>query len=208
MRPFLPAEVHIHRVGNPIDSPKHPAANVARNRHFTFVGRLATEKAPQHLAKAAAVLEVDARFVGDGELREEIASICPRAEITGWQNPKQVQTHLQNARALVFPSVWYETQGLVVGEAAALGVPCIVSNSSAAVEFVADGETGLIFRTGDLQDLQEKLRQMSDDSVVARLGQAAYEHHWANPPTNARHAAALESVYAEMLEKEALRSKP
>lgn len=189
----------MHRVGNPIDSPQQPAADVAANRHFTFVGRLAPEKAPQHLAKAAASLGVDARFVGDGELRHEIASICPRAVITGWQNHNQVQAHLQNARALVFPSVWYETQGLVVGEAAAFGVPAIVSHTSAAVEFVTDGETGLIFQTGDVLDLQEKLRRMSDDSLVERMGRAAYERYWADPPTNARHAAKLESIYAKML---------
>jgi glycosyltransferase involved in cell wall biosynthesis len=200
LRPFLPAGVRIHRVRNPIDSPKQPAVNAPANRHFTFVGHFTNEKAPQHLAKAAAFLGVDARFVGDGELRDEIASICPKAQITGWQNAKQVQAHLQNARALVFPSVWYETQGLVVGEAAAFGVPALVSHSSAAVEFVADGETGLIFQAGDMDDLQKKLRWMSDDSLVARLGHAAYERHWANPPTNARHAADLESVYTELLE--------
>jgi glycosyltransferase involved in cell wall biosynthesis len=199
LRPFLPAGVHIHRVGSPIDSPKQPATKVAANRPFTFVGRFDNEKAPQHLAKAAAFLGVDVRFVGDGALRHEIASIYPKAQITGWQNNKQVQAHLQNARALVLPSVWYEVQPLVVGEAAALGVPAIVSHSSASAEVVADGETGLVFKAGDVNDLQEKLRRMSDDSVVARLGRAAYERHWNNPPTNARHAANLESVYSEML---------
>jgi glycosyltransferase involved in cell wall biosynthesis len=201
LRPFLPEGIRIHRVGNPIDSPKLPTVKAAANKHFTFVGRFAYEKAPQHFARAAASLGVDARFVGEGELRDEIASICPQAQITGWQDSEQVQAHLKNARALVFPSVWYETQGLVVGEAAALGVPAIVSSTSAAVEFVLDGETGLVFRTGDIDDLEEKLQRMSDDSLIARLGQAAYERHWRNPPTNGRYAAKLESVYAEMLEE-------
>jgi glycosyltransferase involved in cell wall biosynthesis len=199
LRPFLPKGIRIHRVGNSIDIPKQPIVNAGANKHFTFVGRFGNEKAPQDFAKAAAALGVEARFVGDGELRGKIASICPRAQITGWQDREQVQGHLRNARALVFPSVWYETQGLVVGEAAALGVPAIVSNTSAAVEFVIDGETGFIFRTGDIDDLEEKLQRMSDDSLVARLGRAAYERHWANPPTNERHAAELESVYLEML---------
>ena len=199
LRPFLPSEIRLHQVGNPIDVSKQPPIDAAANRHYTFVGRFTKEKAPQHLAKAAALLGVDARFVGDGELRNEIASICPTAHITGWQNAKQVQTHLQNARTLVFPSLWYETQGLVVGEAAALGVPAVVSHSSAAAEFVADGETGLIFRAGNINDLQNKMRRMSDDLLVARLGQTAYECHWANPPTNAWHVSELESVYVEML---------
>jgi glycosyltransferase involved in cell wall biosynthesis len=199
LRPFLPARIRLHQVGNPIDVPKQPPIDAAARRHFTFVGRFSMEKAPQHFAKAAAFLGVDARFVGDGELRNEIASICPKAHITGWQNAKQVLAHLQNARSLVFPSVWYETQGLVVGEAAALGVPAVVSHSSAAAESVTDGETGLIFRAGDINDLQKQLCRMSDDLLVARLGQAAYECHWTNPPTNARHTAKLESVYTEML---------
>lgn len=201
LRPFLPSGIHIHRVGNPnpIDFPKQPAVNVAANRHFTFVGRFTTGKAPQHLAKAAAFLGADVRFVGDGEMRDEIAAICPRAQITGWQNPHQVQAHLQNARALVFPPIWYETQGLVVQEAAGLGVPVLVSDNCAAAEFVANGKTGLIFRGGDVNDLQEKLKQLSDDTLVARLGRNAYDCYWSNPPTITRHASELETVYTEML---------
>ena len=89
LRPFLPAGARVYRVGNAIDFPKQPAANVALNRHFTFVGRFDNEKAPQHFARAAASLGVDARFVGDGELRAKSPRFAPRRKSPGGKAPNR-----------------------------------------------------------------------------------------------------------------------
>jgi len=43
---------------------------------------------------------------------------------------------MKGARALIFPSRWYETAGLTILEAQALGVPCLVSKNCAGREFV------------------------------------------------------------------------
>ena len=100
---------------------------------------------------------------------------------------------------VVLPSRWYETQGLVVLEAAARGVPAIVPDQCAASDFVDDGITGLVFRTGDLVDLEHKLRQLTDPALAARLGGAAYEKYWQAPATMASHTERLVAVYESML---------
>ena len=46
------------------------------------------------------------------------------ARVTGWLAADAVRREVEHARCLVFPSLWYETFGLVVDEAAARGVPC------------------------------------------------------------------------------------
>ena len=61
----------------------------------------------------------------------------PQARFLGWRSPQEVRSLLRAARALVFPSVWYEGQPLSVYEALALGTPVIVSDLCAGREAVA-----------------------------------------------------------------------
>lgn len=61
---------------------------------------------------------------------------------------------------LVLPSDG-EAIGMVVPEAMACGTPVIVSDTVGAKDYVVDGENGLIFKTGDDQDLAEKLMKIS-----------------------------------------------
>ena len=98
---------------------------------------------------------------------------------------------MQRARALVFPSRWYETLGLVVVEAAAQGLPAVVADSSAASRFLEHDRTGLHFRTGSLESLMEQLQRLRDDEFADRLGQAAYNWYWQRPWTMSAHLDAL-----------------
>lgn len=199
LRPFLPADSKLYRVPNPIDVAQAPATDVTQNRGFLFVGRIAPEKGVLLLVKAALRARVPITLVGDGMWRERVEACNPEARITGWLTGEEVRQHMRQACALVFPSLWYETQGLVVQEAAALGLPCIVSDVTAAREMVVDGGTGLWFRSGDEQDLSAKLSLLEDTDTARRLGACAYERYWANPCTMSHHIAALECCYEQML---------
>ena len=64
------------------------------------------------------------------------------------------QAYFKKAKALVFTSLCYETFGLSVAEARSYGIPCIVPDSCAASEQVIDGETGYLFKTGNLDSLK------------------------------------------------------
>jgi len=89
---------------------------------------------------------------------------------------------------------------MAVTEAAALGVPAIVSNSCAAREAIIDGETGLLFQSGDVNDLAAKLRLLDRDAALAkRFGLKAYEHYWSAPSTTAMHVDQLISCYREIM---------
>ena len=110
-----------------------------------------------------------------------------------------MQRWLSKARALVFPSLWYETQGLVVMEAAAKGVPAIVSDGCAARDFIVHGETGLLFRNGDVADLAEKISMLKDPKLAEHLGRQAYERYWANPNSMENHISDLIKYYHHIL---------
>lgn len=199
LRPHLPPSTPTTVVRNPIDCEDRGPAPVAANRPFVFVGRLVPEKGPRLFAEAARLAGVPAVIVGDGELRGEIARDFPEIEITGWQTSAQVSEWLRRARALVFPSLWYETLGLVVVEAAANGVPTIVSDTCAASGMVADGERGLHFENGSAASLAERLRRLGDDALLTRFGRAAYDWYWRDPWSSTRHVDDLLDVYRRTL---------
>lgn len=200
LAPYLPAGIRIYRVSNPINIEKNLPSDVVANIAFVMVGRISPEKGVELFLRAAQELGVDAVLVGDGPDIERLQRQFPTAKYTGWLKPEDVKWVLSKARCLVFPSLWYETQGLVVLEAASLGVPAIVADTSAARDLVIDGVTGLWFKGGDLLDLKEKIKQLATDADFAtKAGLAAYQRFWEKPPTLERHVKELMSVYASVL---------
>jgi len=204
LRPYLPPDCRIHWVPNPINVALQEMVDVDNNDAFTFVGRLSPEKGASLLARAARRLGCAVTFVGEGSCSNEVRSIHQDATITGWVASHQVQEFLKRARVLVFPSLWCEVQGLVVLEAAALGVPAIVPDTAATREMVIDGVTGLWFKGGDEDDLLKKMTALQDANTAKRLGRAAYDTYWANPSTVQVHIKRLDACYQDILHTEAL----
>jgi glycosyltransferase involved in cell wall biosynthesis len=202
LRPLLPSTAEFFRVTNPIEIEKTPPATVGSNRSFSFVGRICDEKGPEVFAEASRLAGVPAVFAGSGPTESKLRSIYQSVELLGWQSRAGVARAMQSSRALVFPSLLHETQGMVVQEAAALGVPVIVSDACAAREAVADGETGLHFRSGDAVDLSVKLMLLDrDPALAARMGLNAYQRYWRAPATLALHGKQLIACYEQILRR-------
>lgn len=200
IRPYLPVEARISRVRNFIDAELMEPVDVSKNRLFAYSGRLSAEKGAALLAECANRLNIETLYIGDGPLREEIESLAPTAEFTGWLPVQQATAQLRRAKALVLPSLWYETQGLVVAEALAMGIPVIVPDTCAAREWVEDGVTGLWFKGGDAQSLEEKLARLRDDTAfAAALGAEAYRRYWQHPATLDAHCNELLATYGSVL---------
>ncbi len=64
---------------------------------------------------------------------------------------------------LIVPSITYEGYGLVVLEAFAAKIPIIASNIPALNEFVKNNQNGLLFNTGDINDLCKKMKMIIDN---------------------------------------------
>jgi glycosyltransferase involved in cell wall biosynthesis len=198
LRPYLPAGARFHHLENMIDVPRLSPVPVAENRDVVCVGRLDEEKGVRLLAEAAGGLGLPLVFVGEGPMRPALAGL-PGVTITGWLSPAEVVERLSRARCLVFPSLWYETYGLSVAEAASRGVPAIVSDVAAPAERVVDGVTGWHFRSGDVGSLRAALGRVADDGVIAAAGAAAYARYWENPPTPGAHVGGLLEIYRRVL---------
>jgi glycosyltransferase involved in cell wall biosynthesis len=83
-----------------------------------------------------------------------------------------IRTVLAAADVLAVPS-FLEPFPLVVLEGLASGVPVVASDSGGHPEAIRHGESGLLFKTGDVADLTEKLNQLLiDDGLRRRTSEA------------------------------------
>ena len=199
MRPWLPSGSSVTIVRNPVEAVDLGAAPVADSAPFLFIGRFSQEKGVLLAAQAVQRLGVPAVFIGDGELAAEARALCPHAIFTGWLSAEEIRGWLHQARALLFPPLWYETLGLVVVEAAAAGVPAIISDRCAATGFLTDGERGLHFTHGSLDGLCAAMTRLQDPTLAARLGRNAYEWYWRDPWTLDQHVSDLLALYERVL---------
>jgi glycosyltransferase involved in cell wall biosynthesis len=195
MQPYLSDEINMHFVPNPIQLSNLPQVTASDNDIFLFLGRLNPEKGGVLFAKAAKKAGVKAVFVGDGADRQAIEKEYPEALITGWQTPDQVQQWLAKARCLVFPSLWYETFGLVAYEALARGVPVISGAWNAASEVVKHQVSGLIFQQQTENSLKSAIEELRDNHPVFQSVKLSLK----DIPSPEQHLNRLLDVYSKVL---------
>lgn len=164
LKSTLGKNTKIIRIYNPIDINKNiEKIDPTLNKYYLYVGRIAKEKGVDLFCKAITDLKYKGIIVGDGTEREKLEKEYPDIEFTGWKNKDEVEKYMKGARALIFPSKWYETAGLTVLEAQTLGIPCVVNKSCAASEFIQEGVNGFLF--GDIDNLKEKIIKIENEKV-------------------------------------------
>jgi glycosyltransferase involved in cell wall biosynthesis len=200
---FLPSGLRHHRIDNPIPLAKGPIAIIRPEARFAYIGRLTKEKGAVVAARAALLAAAPILFIGEGPAEAEIRAANPRAEISGWRSRAEIDEMLRGEmRAVLAPSLWYETGPLTVYEAAAAGVPAIASDRCGAAERVKHAATGFIVEP-KAEALASAMRRLMEGGTAQRLGMEAYGAYWADPPTPAAHAKRLISLYEEMLSRDA-----
>ena len=134
-----------------------PKTNAASG-DLIFVGRLSPEKGAALFAEAANRAGLSPTFIGDGPIADELKARYPKARFLGWLPPDEVRRHMRAARALIFPSLWYEGQPLTVLEAKAMGTPVVVSDICAGREEIEDG----VVAEGDLREMMDREDEEAD----------------------------------------------
>jgi glycosyltransferase involved in cell wall biosynthesis len=198
-QPLLPAGMPQFVVPNPVEVPRGQPVAIRDNTDFALIGRFTTEKRCVVFARAALQAGVPATFLGEGPEEQAIRAANPDARVLPWGSAEKVEAVLSGARALVFPSAWYETSGLVVAEALARGVPAIVSRTTAARDLIRDGVNGLLCDPGSFDSLVASLRRLRDDEYAAAMGERAFAMYWADPLSLSVHVDRLLSAYRSIL---------
>lgn len=150
------------------------STNLPIRNGVLYVGRLSPEKGINVLAKACDSLSMlKVKVAGTGEqsaLLENLENI----KLLGHQSPEAVRQLMAQSIALVMPSIWFETFGLVIIEAFSVGTPVIASRIGVLPELVEDGVTGLLFNPGDAEDLADKLQWAhAHPEQMRAMGEAA-----------------------------------
>jgi glycosyltransferase involved in cell wall biosynthesis len=102
-------------------------------------------------------------IAGTGTLTRELAAWAatrPSVDLAGHLDGSACAALMARARAVLVPSAWEETFGLVVVEAMALGVPPVVAGHGSLPELVRSGEDGVVFRPGDVDALAAVLHDV------------------------------------------------
>ena len=136
------------------------------------VGRLAHEKNLALLLKAfEAIVARDPRarlvLVGDGPMRQELISRCPRAIFAGQLRGKSLAEHYASADLFLMPSLT-ETFGNVTTEAMASGLPVVAFNYAAAAELIVDGFNGRIVPMNDVDGFVLAALALADKPLVRK----------------------------------------
>jgi glycosyltransferase involved in cell wall biosynthesis len=138
-----------------------PATGKGEGGFALFVGRLSAEKGVGTLLAAWETLgeKIPLKIAGDGPLADEVKA-ARGIEWLGRVSRDRVVALMQDAAVLIFPSVWYETFGMSIIEAYAVGLPVIASKIGVVNSLVAHQRTGLHFLPGDPADLAVQVEWM------------------------------------------------
>lgn len=141
--------------------------------YVLYFGRFAAEKGMDMLLAACRELpEVQFVFAGSGSMEGELAG-APNVKYVGFQQGDALKKLIAEARFTVYPSVWYENCPLSVMESIASGTPVIGARIGGIPELVEDGKTGLLFESGNVQELTNQIRRLWDDAALRASCEAA-----------------------------------
>lgn len=167
--------------------------------HIVTLCRLSPEKHIENAVFAARKLkEAEIAFqwhmVGGGSIENGLRETAENAGVADCflfeGNQPNPYPYLKNADLFVHPS-YVESQGLVVLEAMALGVPCVVTKSLGPCEFIEDGVNGILTEQSP-ESLAEKVMEILTD-------QKLYEHIKMNTHCPAQFAPACVMRKIEVL---------
>ena len=190
---YVPNYVHASRF----------APEYAPGDYVLYFGRLAPEKGLPTLLRAAARADVSLVVAGTGPqeraLREEAESLGVRASFVGYRSGAALHALVRGARAVVLPSEWYENAPMSVLESFAMGKPVVGARIGGIPELIEDGRTGVVFRSGDVDDLARALREVVDarDATLESMGREA-RRYVETTFTEERYFREICDVYAEL----------
>lgn len=184
-----------------------PTSPELSEEYAISLGRLIPEKDVAELLPALAVVRTTlprfhAIIIGDGPEKARIARAIEDLELTGsvalpgFAPEEFVQDALGRATCLVLLSR-REGYGLVVAEAAALGVPSVVlaHPDSAAPEIIVDGVNGVLCESAAASDVASAILRVHDAGYELRLQTMAWYRRRANELTIEGSLPRLMAIY-------------
>ena len=185
---------------------------------YLFIGRIMWYKGLRLLADGLAKLRAAGRdfrmvFIGDGQDRPEVTKYLrglgleDRCIFTGAIRDREtVRAWYCRADLLLFPST-FDTNGLVVREAAACGLASLLIRGSCAAEGIEDGRTGILIDESAEALFGALTAPGMDRETFGRIGQTAMDEIYLSWEDSVRAAWARYQTVLELWRKGELRRK-
>jgi D-inositol-3-phosphate glycosyltransferase len=147
-----------------------------------YAGRLVRWKGVEYLVRALPLIEpadTPLWIAGDGPYEGELRALAARLGVAdrvhflGRVEQGKLAALYRSCATLVATSFVNETFGMALCEAMACGAPVVASDFGGFREVMLDGETGLLARPQDPDDLARKINTLlADRALAARMGEA------------------------------------
>lgn len=152
--------------------------------YFLFVGRLEKIKGLDDVIPLFERFpDADLVVAGDGEhgaALRALAGDSTRVEFVGRVPFEVLRRYYRHARALIVPSVCFETFGIILIEAFSLGTPVIARRLGPFPEIVETADAGELFETDE--ELLAAMERIQSDPEhrdrLARNGYRAFRERW------------------------------
>ena len=181
-----------------------------------YFGRLSAEKGVDDLVRAMQqVPHVRLVIAGEGPQKNELEQLVnllglTNVEFVGHLGPEERDRRIAESQFTVLPSRAYETLGKTILESYAYGRAVIASDLGSRREFIRDGETGLLYRPGDINQLADTIQLLSmNPNLAKQMGHAGWERvRSENRPE--RHYQQMMGIYNRLIAGRSyvMRSKP
>jgi glycosyltransferase involved in cell wall biosynthesis len=147
-----------------------------------YFGRLSAEKGIADLLRAMQRLpHMRLMLAGDGPQRGELQRLVnslslSNVEFLGHVGGEERDTLIARSCFTVLPSHAYETLGKTILESYAEGRAVVASDLGSRRELVQHGETGVLYRTGDVDQLSVAIQFLASKPELAeKMGHAGWE---------------------------------
>jgi glycosyltransferase involved in cell wall biosynthesis len=154
-------------------------AGTPRDGPLLYCGRLSVEKGVDDLLRAMQKIpHMRLVVAGDGPQRGELQSLAAslklnNVEFVGQVGPEERDLRIAQSQFTVLPSHAYETLGKTILESYAGGRAVVASDLGSRRELVREGETGLLYRNGDVNELATAIETLrSQPDLAEKMGRA------------------------------------
>jgi len=187
----------------PLTSKPHPG----RDAPILYFGRLSAEKGVSDLICAMSRLPgIRLQVAGEGPQRQELEIAgrnlkLDKVTFVGHVSGSALETLIGESRFTVFPSRAYETLGKSILESYAQGRTVVASDLGSRRELVEEGETGLLFRVKDIDQLAAAISFLHDRPDLSKqMGEAGRAMARARH-SQEEHLLALGRIYEQLATK-------
>lgn len=155
---FAPKTVMMHHFIDKVEG-----QSMDKQNYVLYFGRFSEEKGIGTLLKVCKELpDIPFVFAGSGPLENSVNGVAKNVKNVGFQKGTALEKLIREARFSICPSECYEVLGFSVLESLTCGTPVLGADIGGIPELIQVGKTGVLFESGNAEDLKGKIRMLWD----------------------------------------------